>query len=78
VGVLHIFGEDGGFDADVRYIVKLGNDAVPVVGSCEAMSLVHLWAEMAENEDSWLIWTDEDGANKDFKVFHHFLTSVRE
>lgn len=75
VGVLHVFREDGGFDADVRYIVELGDDTVPVVGSCEAMGLVHLWAEMAEKEDSWLVWADEDGANEDFKVFHHFLAS---
>jgi len=73
VGIFHIFGEDGGFDADVRYIVKLGNDAVPVVGSCKAMGLVDLGAEMAQNEDSWLVWTDEDGANKDFEVFHHLF-----
>jgi hypothetical protein len=77
VGVLHVFREHGGFDADVWYIVELGDDTVPVVGSGEAMGLVYLWAEMAEKEDSWLVWTDEDRANEDFKVFHHFLTSVR-
>ena len=56
-------------------MVELSDDTVPVVGSCEAMGLVHLWAEMAEDEDSWLVWTNKDRANEDFKVFHHFLTS---
>ena len=36
------------------------------------MGPVHLWAEMAE-ENSWPVWTDENGVNEDFEVFHHFL-----
>jgi hypothetical protein len=72
-----VFWKDGGFEADEWDIVELGDDTVSVVGSCEARGLVYLWAEMAEKEDSWLVWTNEDGANEDFKVFHPFLTSVR-
>jgi len=77
-GVLHIIREDSRFDADVGYVVELGDDTVPVVGSCKAVGFMYFWAEMAEKKDSWLVWADEDGANEDFKVFHHFLTSMRE
>ena len=60
------------------YVVKLGDDTMPVVGSCKAVVLMYFWAEMAEKKDSWLVWADEDGANENFKVFRHFLASEIE
>ena len=45
---------DGGFDADMWYIVELGNDTVPVVGSCEASGPVHLWA--GRKTAGWSRW----------------------
>ena len=63
-GALHIFREDSGFDADVGYVVELGNDTVPVVGSRQAMDVMHLLAEM---DETWLALTDEGRANEDFE-----------
>ena len=42
---------------DVGYIVELGDHAVPMLGTAEAVGLVHLRAEMAEDDNSGVIWT---------------------
>ena len=52
-GALHIFREDSGFDADVWYVIELGDDTVPVVGSCKVVGLMHVSAEMHAKEEKW-------------------------
>jgi hypothetical protein len=51
---------------------------MPVIGTYKPVRFVHLWAEMAEYQDCRLIWTKEEGADKDFKVVHHFLIPIHK
>jgi len=46
---------------------------VPVLGSCQAMDVIHLLAEMDVKEEKWPALMDEGGVNED-----HFLTSIRK
>ena len=51
------------------YVVELGDDTVPVVGSCKAVGLMHVSAEMHTKEEKWMASTDEGGANKNLEFF---------
>lgn len=54
----------------MRDIIELGNGTVPEIGACEAMLLVILRAEVADDDNSRMIWADQNRAYQGFKVFH--------
>ena len=79
-GVCKVFGDGGwvaevvreedGFGTEVGDVVESGDDVVPVVRTCVAISLVGLTAKVAEDDDGWRVRAEEDGSDESFKVLH--------
>lgn len=44
---------------DVGDVIELSDDAVVVVWTEETICVLDLRAEMAEDHDRWLIWSDQ-------------------
>ena len=61
----------------MRYIVKLGNQRVPVVGAAEPAGLYHLGAEVPEDKYSRLVWSDKDGTNQKLEFVHRYLVTEK-
>ena len=57
------------------YIVKLGDDAVPVVGSSKPVLLVHLGREVTEDDDGRRVLPQEDGSHEQLKVFERLTVT---
>jgi hypothetical protein len=73
--VFHIEGEERGFDADVGDIVELGDNVVPVVRTCVAICLVYLGTEVSEEKDGGVVWSNKDGPDEHFEIFHHVFVT---
>lgn len=63
---------------DVRDIIKLRNDVVPVIWSSKAVHIMDLRAKVTKDDDSRLVRPVEQRANQKFKVFHTFLVTDEE
>lgn len=57
----------------MRDVIKLRDDAMPMVWASEAMCVMNLWAKVPEDDDSRLIRPIEQRANEKLKVFHALL-----
>ena len=58
----------GAYVPYVGDVVELRHDAVPVVGPREAVLLVDLGAEVAEDDDGGRVWAEQDGAHEELEV----------
>jgi hypothetical protein len=68
VGVLNPIVVNKRFCGQVRYIIEIGDNVMPVVWTLEIPCLVDLRREVSEDNDSGLIWSIEDRADEKFKV----------
>ena len=68
--VAEVVREEDGFGTEVGDVVKPGDDVVPVVRTCVAISLVGLTAKVAEEDDGWRVQAVKDGPDESFKVLH--------
>jgi hypothetical protein len=57
--IVHVGVVEDRLDADVWYIIKLGNWGVPMIRPSEAIGLLHLRAEVTEEEDGGIICPEE-------------------
>lgn len=73
--VLEVIAVKKAFCTEVWNVVELRDNAMPVVGACESVSLEDLGGEMSENEDGGLIRSVEERADQKFKVLCFFLVS---
>ena len=62
---------------DVRNIIELGDDRMLYFGAIKPVCFLDLRAEVAENDDSRLVWTNKNRANEQFKVLYPFFMTAR-
>lgn len=60
----------------MRHVVELCYDVMPMLWSGKTVFVVNLWAKVAQDEDGGLIWTVQQGTNKQFEVFHAVLITL--
>jgi hypothetical protein len=53
---------------DVGYIIKLGDDTVPVVWSSKTVRFLHLRREVAEDKHSGRVRAQKDRSHKQLKI----------
>lgn len=63
-GVCDPRGVEHWLDANVRNVVEVCDDGMEGLWSLVAVSLHDLRAEVTEDDDSRLIWSDEDGSDE--------------
>jgi hypothetical protein len=61
---------------DVRYIIKLRDDTVPVVWSSKTVLFVHLRREVTEDKHSGRVRAQKDRSHKQFKVLECLAFTV--
>lgn len=63
---------------NVRDVIELCNDIMPMLWSSEAIRIMDLRAEMAQDDNSRLVGSVEQRANKELEEFHIlFVTDER-
>jgi hypothetical protein len=54
---------------NMRYIIKLGDDTVPVVWSGKTVRIVHLRREVTQDKHSGGVRAQKDGSHKQLEIF---------
>ena len=62
----------------MRDIVKLCDDRVHNLWSIVPVRLLHLGAEMSKDDDSGLVWPNQDRPNKEFKMVRPLLIAIKQ
>lgn len=52
----------------MRNVIKLRNDAMPMIRARKSALCMHLRTEMAKDDDSGRIGAEKDGANEELEV----------
>jgi hypothetical protein len=63
---------------DMRYVIKLGNDTVPMVWSGIPVLLMHLGREVAEDDDSWRVGAQKDRPYEQLEAFERLFVTGGE
>jgi hypothetical protein len=58
------------------HIIKLRNNVMPDIWSSKTSCLMYLRAEMAENDNSGLVFPEEDRAHEKLKVFDRLSVTI--
>lgn len=69
--------ECGHYLPDMRDVVELSNDGVCNLGSVVTMRSLHLWTEVSEDDDCWLIGSNEDRSHEEFKMVDPRPVAIR-